>query len=345
MKFGLAVPTGTEGMIYPIPYADPDQAIAMSIEAEKLGYDSVWGNDHVSTQAYVRQEFADPPRFYDPYIYLTWVAAETTRLKVGTAITVMTFRHPVVLAKQAMTLDVMSGGRFLLGVGIGAYREETEAMWPGRSMHRGKYAAEFMQACSVLFTQRRASFAGEYISFTDVESYPKGQQDPIPMLSGGNSAGCKQRAGRFGDGWLPACLTPEEMAAGIAEIRGEAESVGRELPPNFDIAPQLSVSIGPTSQAAMAAFEQSQLYQHMRSLSESTLKGRQADWADRNLIGTAEQMIDRIGRYAEVGVTTLSGLLFASNNVAHTMDQMAEFAENVIAKVNGPLATATPDAR
>lgn len=95
----------------------------------------------------------------------------------------------------------------------------------------------------------------------------------------------------------------------------------------------------------MAAFEQSQLYQHMRSLSESTLKGRQADWADRNLIGTAEQMIDRIGRYAEVGVTTLSGLLFASNNVAHTMDQMAEFAENVIAKVNGPLATATPDAR
>lgn len=339
MRFGLGVPTGTEGMIYPIPYADPHQAVELAVHAERLGFDSVWGNDHISTQAYVRAEFDDPPRFYDPYLYLSYVAARTTTIRLATAITVMTFRHPVVVAKQAMTLDQLSGGRFILGVGIGAYREETEAMWPGRKMHRGDYADEFMRACALLFTERRASFHGEYISFTDVESYPKAVQDSLPVLSGGNAAGSRQRAGRYAQGWLPACLTPQEIAAGMVEVRATADAAGRELPADFDVAPQLAVAIGSTGRQAMETFEASQVFRHMRSLSESTLKGRQADWGERNLIGTAEQILDRVGRYAEAGVTTLSGLLFASNDVAHTMDQMSEFAESVIAVVNGRPAT------
>jgi probable F420-dependent oxidoreductase len=334
MRFGLAVPTGTEGMIYPIPYADPEQAVELALAAERLGFDSVWANDHVTTQAYVRAEFAEPPRYYDPYVYLSYVAARTTTIRLATAITVMPFRHPVVLAKQVMTLDQLSGGRFVLGLGIGAYREETEAMWPGQSLHRGRHAAEFMESCALLFGERRASYSGTYISFTDVESYPKAVQDPLPMLSGGNAPGSKERAGRFGQGWLPACLTPEEIAAGMVEVRTAAEAAGRELPADFDVAPQLAVSIGADERQAMATFESSQLFAHMRSLSQSTLKDRQADWGARNLIGSAEQMIDRIGRYAEAGVTTLSGLLFAANDVTQTLDQMAEFAETVIAVVN-----------
>jgi alkanesulfonate monooxygenase SsuD/methylene tetrahydromethanopterin reductase-like flavin-dependent oxidoreductase (luciferase family) len=186
----------------------------------------------------------------------------------------------------------------------------------------------------VLFRQRRASYQGEYVNFTDVESYPKAVQDPLPMLSGGNALGSRQRAGQYADGWLPACLTPAEIAAGMAEVRAAADEAGRELPADFDVAPQLSVAIGRTQTEAMATFESSQLYKHMLSLSQSTLKGRQADWAERNLIGTAEQMIDQIGRYAEAGVTTLSGLLFASNDISHTIDQVSEFAETVIAVVN-----------
>ncbi len=342
MKFGLAVPTGTEGMMYPVPYADPQQAVELAMAAERLGFDSVWGNDHLSTQAYVRAEFADPPRFYDPYLYLSYVAARTTTIRLATAITVMAFRHPVVLAKQAMTLDQLSGGRFTLGVGIGAYREETEAMWPGVRIHRGDHATEFLQALEVLMTERRASFHGSYINFEDVESYPKAVQDPLPVLSGGNAAGSKQRAGQYAHGWLPACLTPEEMAQGLREVRASAEAVGRDLPADFDVAPQMSVAIGATQQQAMQAFEASQLHSHMRSLAQSTLKGRQDNWGERNLIGTAEQMIDQIGCYADAGVTSLAGLLFASNDVAHTLDQMAEFAETVIAVVNGASSTTNP---
>jgi probable F420-dependent oxidoreductase len=335
MQFGLAVPTGTEGMMYPVPYADPAQAVDLAVFAEQLGFDSVWGNDHISTQAYVRAEFEKPPRFYDPYLYLSFVAARTRTIRLATAITVMTFRHPVVVAKQAMTLDQLSGGRFSLGLGIGAYREETEAMWPGRRMHRGHYADEFMRSLGLLLTERRATFTGDYISFTDVESYPKAVQDPLPVLSGGNAGGSKERAGKYAHGWLPACLTPAEMAAGVADVRRSAEAVGRTLPADFDVAPQMSVAIASTEQGAADTFQSSQLYNHMRSLSESTLKGRQADWAERNLIGTPERVIDQVGRYAEAGVTTLSGLLFASNDVSHTRDQMQQFAETVIAVVNG----------
>jgi len=332
MRFGLAVPTGTEGMIYPVPYADPDQAIELALLAERLGFDSVWGNDHLSTQAYVRAEFADAPRFYDPYVYLSYIAALTKTIKLATAVTVVTFRHPAVVAKQAMTLDQVSGGRFILGLGIGAYREETEIVWRD-GIHRGRYAEEYMAACTELFAHRRASFHGEYIRFDDVESTPKGVQDRIPMLSGGNAAGSKERAARYGDGWIPACLTPVEMAQGLAEIRAVAEQAGRPLADGFDVAPQFGVAIGRTEEEAIATFERSQLHSHLESLSGSTLKGRQSDLVERNLVGTAEQIIEKIGRYREAGVTTLAGLLFASNDVAHTRDQMADFAENVIAAI------------
>lgn len=329
MRFGLAVPTGTEGMMYPVPYADPDQAVALAVAAERLGFDSVWGNDHVSTQAYVRAEFADPPRFYDPFVYLSFVAGQTTTLGLATAVTVMPFRHPVVLAKMAATLDQLSGGRFILGLGIGAYREETEAMYPGTIMHRGRYAAEYLAALRVLFTQRRAGFVGEYLAFADVESFPKPARE-LPVLSGGNSAGARERAARYASGWLPAVLSPEEVADGLARIRASAEAAGRELPAGFEVAPQLAVCLGRTREDAWARFEKSQLCAHMRSLSGSTLREQQGSWAERNLIGTREDILERVHAYAKAGVTTLPALLFAANDITQTLDLMAEFAETVI---------------
>jgi alkanesulfonate monooxygenase SsuD/methylene tetrahydromethanopterin reductase-like flavin-dependent oxidoreductase (luciferase family) len=150
------------------------------------------------------------------------------------------------------------------------------------------------------------------------------------VLSGGNAPGSKERAARWATGWLPAVLSPDEIRAGLAEITRIAERHGRELPPDFDVAPQLSVGIGSSTQDALARFERSQLATHMRSLSASTLKEQQGSWAERNLIGSPEQILDQVHRYAEAGVTTLCGLLFACNTVEETLDAMAGFAENVI---------------
>lgn len=330
MRFGLGVPTGTEGLMYPVPYADIDQAVRLALEAERLGFDSVWGNDHVTTQAYVRDEFAEPPRYYDPFGYLSYVAAVTERIRLATAIMVLPFRNPVVAAKQAATLDRLSGGRAVLGVGIGAYREEFTAMNPGAKLHRGEHAAEAIQALKALFTQRRASYHGSWVSFEDVESYPK-PVSALPILSGGNAPASRTRAALYGDGWLPACLTPGEVAQGVDDIRAQAETARDGLPAGFEVALQLAVCVAPTMEQAWRKFRASQLHNHMVSLAKTTLKDQGVeDLATRNLIGTPESVREQVEAYRAAGVDTLAGLLFAANTVEETIDAMSEFSEVIM---------------
>jgi alkanesulfonate monooxygenase SsuD/methylene tetrahydromethanopterin reductase-like flavin-dependent oxidoreductase (luciferase family) len=128
IQFGIGIPTGTEGLMYPIPFAKARDNIRLSQAAERFGFDSVWGNDHISTQHYVRQEFKRPPNYYAPLITLASIAENTRQIKVATALLVVPFRHPVLIAKELATLDHLANGRLLVGVGIGAYREEFEAM-------------------------------------------------------------------------------------------------------------------------------------------------------------------------------------------------------------------------
>lgn len=330
-RFGLGVPTATEGMMYPVPYADAEAAVGLAVEAERLGFDSVWGNDHVTTQRYVRDEFADPPNFFDPLAYLSYVAGITERIRLATCVLVMGFRHPVMVAKQAATLDRLSGGRLVLGVGIGAYREEYEAMWPGKKTHRGQHAAEFLESLGLLFGERRASFKGRHISFEDVESHPKPLQDPLPVLSGGNSADARLRAARYGFGWLPACLTPAEYRTGLEEITVAAGDADRVLPGDFEAALQLVVAMASTREEAVDRFRSSQVYAHLRSLSASTMRGKlDDDLAERNLVGTPDEIGERVAEYTAAGVGTFAGLLFAADTVAETREAMARFSEDVM---------------
>lgn len=333
VRFGLGVPTATEGMMYPVPYATPAEAVELAVRAEDLGFESVWANDHLSTQEYVRAEFDEPPRFLDPLGYLAFVAARTTVLRLATCILVLPFRHPVVAAKQLATLDQLSSGRLVVGVGIGAYREEFEALRPGVKLHRGDYAEEALTSLDKLLTERRASFHGQYITFDDVESFPKPVQSPLPILSGGNSAGSKDRAARLTHGWMPACLTPDEVAAGLATIRETAAKAGRTLPDNFEVAVQVGVSMGKTREQAEERFRNSQVHEHLKSLSKSTLKNQQGgDLTERNLVGTSAEIIEQIEAYREAGVNTLPGLLFACDTVSETFDAMQRFSDEVIAK-------------
>jgi len=157
MKFGVGIPTCTEGMMYPVPYATPEGLVKMCQEAEALGFDHVMGNDHVSTQAYVRRSFPEPPTFYEPMLAMAFAAARTTRLRLATGVVVLPLRHPVTLAKQAATFDHFSGGRLILGVGVGAYREEFAAMYGGgEGQVRGDMVTEHLEALHLLFAKRPA---------------------------------------------------------------------------------------------------------------------------------------------------------------------------------------------
>ena len=114
MKFSISVPTGFEGVMYPIPFVEPTDFIRLGQLCERLGYNSVWGNDHITTQKYVKELFpGQQPAFYEPLITLMAIGAATTTLRLGTALLVLPMRDPVYLAKQVTTLDQLSNGRFI----------------------------------------------------------------------------------------------------------------------------------------------------------------------------------------------------------------------------------------
>jgi alkanesulfonate monooxygenase SsuD/methylene tetrahydromethanopterin reductase-like flavin-dependent oxidoreductase (luciferase family) len=166
MRFGVHIPTCIEGMMYPVPFAKPSDVLPTALLCERLGFDSVWGNDHMTTQRYVQKEFPDPPNFFEPLITFSYCASRTTTLKFATGIIVLPMRNMPVLAKQVATLDQLSGGRVILGVGTGAYREEYEALFPdARGVRRGTIVDEGMQALPLLFTRAPSHVSGERGAF------------------------------------------------------------------------------------------------------------------------------------------------------------------------------------
>ena len=330
LSFGVHIPTCIEGMMYPIPFARPSDILPTALLCERLGYDSVWGNDHMSTQRYVQREFPDPPNFYEPLITFSYVAAHTTRLRLCTGILVLPMRHVVVAAKQVATLDQLSGGRVTLGVGTGAYREEYEALFPdAKDVHRGTLVDEGMRALRLLFTERSATFRGRYVRFQDVECFPKPVQDPLPIYAGGNHPEVRRRAGEYAEGWMPAVLSPQEVGRGVEDVHRAAEKAGRDGS-RIDVAPQFAVSIGRTREEAERRFRASQLYKHLESLKRTTLREQTGGFEQRNLIGSPEEICERIRVYQEAGVTTLAGMLFVANAVAEMQEAIELFGREVL---------------
>lgn len=220
MKFGVDVPTCLAGMAYPVPFATADDIVRIAVEAEQLGYHEVSGNDHLSTQQFVRQAWSSPPDYYEPLMMLATIAAKTSVVRLGTGILVLPMRDPVLLAKQVATLDHISGGRVTLAVAVGGYRDEFEAVAPQLvGANRADLTVEGIEALRVLFEQPRSTYRGTYRWFVDVESYPKPVQSPLPIFSGGNSTGAIRRAGELCEGWLPAKILPPKLRSDARRLR------------------------------------------------------------------------------------------------------------------------------
>jgi len=335
LRISAGLPTGMEGLTYPIPFSDPETIIRIAQAAEKFGYDSVWGNDHMTTQNYVRAEFPVPPRFWEPLMVYAFVLSNTKTLKVGTGILVLPMRRDIVVtAKQITTLDHFGKGRLEIGVGIGAYREEFKALQPDCKLERGDIVEEGLQALRLLFAERVATFEGKYYRFKDVELYPKTYQKRIPIYVGGNNANNVRRAVAWGDGWLPAGIEVDRLRALVIQMREMAQRAGRD-PKTIEVAPQFVVHLGKTREAARARYRESQMSKHLTSLSKSTLKEQTASSEDINLIGSVEEVIEKAMAFRKAGVTHFLGLYFAANSADELVDQMQMFAEEVMPKIRG----------
>src|SRR5579872_6118188 len=270
IKFGVSLPNCCEGLIYPPPFADHNDIVNLGKESEELGYHSLWVNDHITTQNYVSKSFANPPNYYEPLITLSFIAAQTNKSKLSTGILVLPLRHPIILAKQVALLDLLSDGRIILGVGMGAYKEEFQRMFPDVPLSRRKLLLEEgIQALRLLWSQDRATFDGKFIKFQDIELFPKPKQSRIPLYLGGNSEEGLKRVARWGDGWFPAMLSPQEIEASAHKIGTYAREFGRNIS-DIEIAPQLTVSMGESKERAFSNFEKSFLFDHMKSLQSST---------------------------------------------------------------------------
>jgi probable F420-dependent oxidoreductase len=331
MIVSAGLPTCMEGMMYPVPFAGPGDLVTIAQHAERLGYHSVWGNDHMTTQRYVREEFDTPPNFWEPLITYANLAAHTETLRFGTGMLVTPMRRDiVVLAKQIATLDHLSGGRFILGFGVGAYREEFEALNPDWKVHRGNLVEESIQALKMLFTERVASWQGEYYHFEDVEMYPKPLQDPLPLYVGGNNPNAFRRAALYADGWLPAGMPADHLRERVDAFKVLLDEQGRSWD-EMDVAMQLVAYVADTHEAAVERFRKSQMYQHLVSLSGSTLKDQAGTRHEQtNLIGTPDEIVEKVKMLEEAGVKHLCGTYFCADSVSELLDQMQAFSEGVM---------------
>ncbi|MFL6078238.1 MAG: LLM class flavin-dependent oxidoreductase [Mycobacteriales bacterium] len=331
MRFGIELPTCTSGMMHPVPFADVHQVVDLAIEAEQLGYHDAAGNDHLSTMNYIRAAWDEPPDFFEPLVVLSHVAAKTSVLRLTTGIMVMTLRDPILLAKQVATLDHLSDGRVSLGVAVGGYRDEFEAVVPAlRHANRADLTRERIAALRVLWEQRHSSYHGEYVNFSDVESYPKPVQSPLPIWSGGNVDGSLRRAGELCDGWLPAKVGPDAIRTGRAKVAGYARAAGRD-PSTLVTALQSVVCLGDTTEQARQRFRDSSFDLFRQSLSETMTRGVDQDtYFDLNLIGTPDEVCAKVAAYERAGLDQFTALLFVGNTVEEMRDQIRLFARHVL---------------
>jgi probable F420-dependent oxidoreductase len=203
--------------------------------AEELGYDSLWTGEHVVVPDPRRPPSPMEPEepILDPLVALAFVAARTQRMRLATGIIILPQRNPVVLAKQLASLDAVSGGRLIFGMGVGYLEPEMTAV--GAPMERrGTRAVEYLQAMRALWEQERPSFEGEFVRFSGVNAYPRPVQKPLPVVMAGHSAAAHRRAARHADGWYGFMLRPDEAAEQLEGLRQSLADAGRDIS-NFEI--------------------------------------------------------------------------------------------------------------
>jgi len=330
MHFGLGFPSCREGTAYPANYVRPELLPSLATRAEELGFYSLWANDHLSTPVAMRGYLDEPPNFYEPLLTYASLAHVTRQLRFVLGVIVLPNREPVVLAKQVATLDVLTGGRVILGVGIGSDRDEFQSINPSQiSVKRGKLLEERIMALRLLFDEKEATFEGETVRFQSVQLAPKPIQRPFPIYVSAVDANAVRRAGRIADGLVVGAPAPHKIRETLAAVRAAAEDAGRD-PRNISLHAQINVCFGDDPAAVEARLMRSPTYIRMvaRDPQHST-EAALATFRARHLLGTPEEMVARLREYAAAGLEHL-GVIFLNDTFVDLFADMETFARHVI---------------
>ena len=218
--------------------ARPEIIEAVAVAAERCGFARLWAGEHVVMvdEPASRYPYASDGRiavpadadWLDPMLTLTYAAAATTRIGLATGVLLLPEHNPVTTAKRAATLDVLSAGRFTLGIGVGWSAEEFAALgvpFAGRA----RRTAEYVAALRGLWRDDVSSFSGEFVRFEAIRVHPKPLERRIPIIVGGNSGAALARVGSYGDGWYGFNLPVAEVPEKVAELTDQCRAHGRHV--------------------------------------------------------------------------------------------------------------------
>lgn len=259
--------------------------------SESLGFDSIWVTDHVVVPSASVEAFG--PAFYEAVTVMSYVAGITSRVQIGAAILIVPYRHPLLLAKMLATADQLSGGRLILGAGLGWLESESTLLGvPHR--RRARIADEVLGAMRACWESDQPEFHGEVYDFEGFHFAPRPYQNRrLPVLIGGASTAAFRRAARFGDGWIGDGQTFEELEVALSQLSRELAAQGRELR-DMEVAMRTGLQI---------AADSSEITD---SPSETGWKSEEFVTAGRTPFrGLREEVVADFRRAAELGVAHL----------------------------------------
>ncbi len=312
MHFGISLPGRG-------PLATPDALVKLAEKADALRFSSLFVTDHVVIPTSYSSPYPYSPTgkfagdwtngYLEPLALMSFLGGVTTRIRLGTSVLVIPYRNPVVTAKMLATLDVMCGGRVILGAGVGWLKEEFEVLGAPSYAERGKVTDEYLRLMRACWTQEPAEFNGSHYRLPPVSALPKPKQkNGIPIWTGGHTDAALRRAGELADGWhpigmrAPAMLYQPEYAERAAIVHGWARKAGRE-PKSITLSFRVPLDLAP--------------------------KRAKPAGGDRLLFrGTAAEVIEDIRSYQALGVTHFVFDL-APQDLRGALGLIDRFAEDV----------------
>ena len=317
MKYGFTIPGRG-------PLATPERLGIIARKGEEFGFDALLTGDHILvpkniSSPYPYTEGGEFPgsssgESMEQITLLSYIAGQTSKIRLVTSVLIVPHRNPLIAAKSLATLDVLSGGRLVVGVGVGWMREEFEALGLPPFEERGAVTDEYIRAFKVLWTEDDPHFEGKYISFDDITFLPKPVQKPHPPIwVGGESRPALRRTAELADGWYPLGSnptfpmgTPDELKAGLDRLAQYAQ--------RFDRDPKTIETIYRTHQFELT---------------------KDAGGADRlPFVGDADQIAGDIRRYQDMGVSTMIwDFLRQTDDLDQMLGRMEDFSNQVWPRV------------
>jgi probable F420-dependent oxidoreductase len=276
MELGFYLPNSNTG-------ADRAGILSVARDVERMGFSSAWVADHMVAPTQVLSHYPFHPEgkyhnapetpYLEPLTTLAFAAATTEHVKLVVSVLILPYRHPLATAKIAATIDVLSGGRLVLGAGVGWMSEEFEALGHSYFKRRGANTSEQLEIMARAWTGQAFSFSGEFYEFAELMVRPAPLQRPLPIWIGGHTDAALKRTVKYGQAANSNAESPDDVAKIIQRLRQFSEDAGRSHPPELT------------------------LRSHVRIAQDVE------PFRPGHIIGPTNYIIDTLAAYAELGVT------------------------------------------